>query len=70
MTGPCLREQLAVSRVLQQPVQRMMIFDLNVLMTQALLERAQEVVKGAQRNPEQAAGRAFGVLEGKQGKDT
>ena len=48
----------------------MMIFDLNVLMTQALLERAQEVVKGAQRNPEQAAGRAFGVLEGKQGKDT
>lgn len=70
MTRPCLREQLAVSGVLQQPVQRMMLFDLSVLMTQTLPERAREVVTGAQRNPEQAAGRAFGVLEETQGEDT
>lgn len=70
MTRPCLREQLAVSRVLQQPVQRMMLFDLSVLMTQTLPERAREVVTGAQRIPERAAGRAFGVLEETRGKDT
>ena len=42
----------------------MMVLDRNILMIQTLLERAQGALKGAQRNPGQAAGRAFGGLRG------
>lgn len=56
-----------VSRVFPQPPQRTLSFDLNVLMTRVLLERAPETLQGARRNPGQAARRDFKGCGGEAG---
>lgn len=47
MIRPWSEGQLLRGSVFSQPVQRIRLFDLNILMVQTLLERAQEAMKGA-----------------------